>query len=67
MRDEYYFSVTCSACGATVPVLKDRSNGKGRFIGPCVVHVRCPACGTAGEYARKLVKSARLREQSGGD
>jgi hypothetical protein len=60
MADEYYFSVKCASCGEDAPVAPDRSRGKGRFIGPCVVHVTCRRCGATHEYARKCVESVKV-------
>ena len=69
MANDYCFAVKCASCGEDVPIAADRSRGKGRFIGPCVVHATCRGCGAAHEYANKQVRSveraAAGREKKG--
>lgn len=63
MADDYHYAVQCASCGEYAPVMPDRSRGKGRFIGPCVVHVKCSRCGATHEYARKQVRSVKMERE----
>jgi hypothetical protein len=65
MADEYCFAVKCADCGEDVAVAPDRSRGKGRFIGPCVVHATCGRCGATHEYPNKQVRSVKLSRKDG--
>ena len=65
MADEYYFAVKCASCGEDTPVAPDRSGGKGRFIGPCVVQATCRRCGATHEYANKRVTSVKFDADRG--
>jgi hypothetical protein len=65
MADDYCFAVKCAGCGEYVAVAPDRSRGKGRFIGPCVVHATCKRCGTTHEYPNKHVSAVKLAKTRG--
>jgi hypothetical protein len=67
MAAKYYFCVICAGCGRNALVIADPSNGKGRFIGPCVVHVQCSACGAKHEYPNSSVRSVKLDSTNEGD
>jgi ribosomal protein S27E len=53
----HHFTVECKHCGSIIAVREDPSAGRARFLGPCVIQMRCDTCGATEQYPAAAVRS----------